>query len=107
MYGFINCKKTTSPPKNGRTWKKFGSQVRVLSQKAHFQRFLSRSNGYKYLSESFDQSFRGQSPQRTWVMEECLLWKDKLNMSYAISIESALAEIFSPSLYKQREIEQP
>jgi len=40
------------------------------------------------------------------VLEEMQLWRDKLNILYVVNVESALAETFSPSLYKQRETEQ-
>eukprot|EP01114_Cavostelium_apophysatum_P016624 TRINITY_DN4775_c0_g1_i1.p1 TRINITY_DN4775_c0_g1~~TRINITY_DN4775_c0_g1_i1.p1 ORF type:complete len:1113 (-),score=304.93 TRINITY_DN4775_c0_g1_i1:63-3401(-) len=56
-------------------------------------RFLSRPSGFKYL-ESIG-----------FIAEEMKLWREKLNHDYVINIESNLAEIFSPSLYKQRETE--
>jgi len=56
-------------------------------------RFLSRPNGVKYLIEI------------NFLDPELKLWKEKTCLNYVVEVERALAEIFSPSLYKQRESE--
>jgi len=56
-------------------------------------RFLSRSAGFKYLSDI------------GFVTQELKMWKEQLNVAYVNAVESALVESFSPSLYKQRESE--
>jgi len=70
--------------------------VRTMSDlgKCLWLRFLSRPAGFKWLSEI------------NWIEEEMKSWKRKLNVVYVINLETALAEVFSPSLYKQRETEQ-
>lgn len=54
-------------------------------------RLLSRPHGFKLLSDI------------NFLQPELKLWKEKLNNTYAQSVERALTEAFSPSIYKHRE----
>ncbi len=55
-----------------------------------YPRFLSRPAGFEYLNGN------------SFIQEEFKFWKTQHNLVYTQTIESQLAETFSPSLYKQR-----